>query len=387
MASQATPIAVFDISSSSVGGAHALVSRNSSDNVAVTMLVQDRRDSGLDDELNVERFVEETTKALDVVIDHVRTADVHHPESIQVLLSSPWYVSHTRTIIYNKTTVFTCTRRLIDSLIEKEVAFLLKQASGSGDAFGKDFKVVEQQVSEILVNGYPTGDVFGKKGQSLEITIMVTLVPSIVVDRFTSMLRRSYGDRKIHVTTGVHAAFVALRDNGGIQANCVIIDVGEEVTDIAFVKNNLFVSQHSFPIGTYELYRLLGSATGSLSEARTLVEAYRLKKLSPGNVRIIEKAIQAFASGWQEALHVAVEEGTNGFRIPAHWYVAADQRFESLFPSIIINDTFLKHTSGVKELQVIFLKALLFSASTKVLSAESPDTSLTIGALFLERLL
>ncbi|MEO5646215.1 MAG: hypothetical protein ABIO57_03925 [Candidatus Paceibacterota bacterium] len=387
MASQATPIAVFDISSSSVGGAHALVSRNSSGQNAVTILVQERRDSGLDDELNIERFVEDTTKALEVVIDHVRTADVHHPEAIQILLSSPWYVAHTRTIVYNKTTVFSCTRRLVDSLIEKEVEFLLKQASTTGDAFGSNFKVVEQQITEILVNGYPTGDAFGKKGQSLQITLMVTLVPDVVVDRFTSVLRRSYGDRKIHVTTAAHAAYVALRDNGGVQANCLIVDVGEEVTDIAFVKNNLFLSQHSFPIGTYELYRSLGAYTGSTSEARTLVEAYRLKKLSPGNVRLVEKAIQTFALQWQKSLHLSIEEGAQGFRIPAQWYITADHRFETLFPALLSSDTFLQHTSASKDLQVTFIKAMSFSGTIKTMSAEDADANLTIGALFIERLL
>ncbi len=210
------------------------------------MLVQERRDSGLEEELTIERFVENTAKALEVVINHVRTADVHHPKLIQIVLASPWYNSNTRTIVYNKSTEFTCTQRLIDSLIEKEIAYLLKQPSDNGQPYGKEFTVVEQQLSQVKLNGYETTDPYGKKVQSLELTLAVTLVPTIVVERFKSILRRSYGDRTINVTTGPYAAYIALRDNSNVQSDCVMIDVGEEVTDIAFIKNGLFLYQHSF---------------------------------------------------------------------------------------------------------------------------------------------
>ncbi len=386
MSSKARAIAVFDISSSSVGGAHALIDASGSA-AAVTFLVQERRDSGLDEELNIERFVEDSAKALEVVIDQVRTADVHHPEYIQVVLSSPWYTSLTRTITYTKTTVFTCTKRLADSLIEKEIAFLLKDPAIAGTAFGDGFKVAEQQLSNILLNGYESNDPYGKKAQTLELTLMVTLIPDIVAERFTSILRRSYGDRTINVTTGVHAAFVSLRDNGGIESPCVIIDVGEEVTDVAVVKNNGLQSQHSFPIGTYELYRALGAVTKSTAQARALVEGYRLKKLTPSNVRIVEKALQAFSQKWIEGCRAVVEAVHDGMRMPSQYYISADQRFEAIFPALISADAFLRHGTVSQSINATFITAAQLSAGIKTASADLPDASLAIGALFSERLL
>src|SRR5579872_5117660 len=101
MSSTSIAIAVFDISSSSVGGAHALIETKNGETV-VSLLVQERRDTALGEELDIQRFVDNTTKALEVVIDQVRTADVHHPKVIQVVLASPWYNAHTRIITYTK---------------------------------------------------------------------------------------------------------------------------------------------------------------------------------------------------------------------------------------------------------------------------------------------
>lgn len=386
MSSTSTAIAVFDISSSSVGGAHALIETRDGESV-VSLLVQERRDSALEEELDIERFVENTAKALEVVISHVRTADVHHPKLIQVALSSPWYSSFTRVISYSKDSLFSCTKRLVDSLIEKEIDRLLKEPNENGEALGKGFKVVEQQLAQVKLNGYETNDPYGKKVQSLELTIMVTLVPEIVVDRFQSILRRSYGARTINVTTGPYAAFVALRDHSAVQKDCVIIDVGEEVTDIAFVKNNLFLYQHSFPIGTYEFYRTLSAHTGSSVEARALVEAYRLKKLSPGSVRTVEKALAHFSKLWQAALQQTVEHGQQGFQFPSHCYVTADARFETIFTEIVKHDSFLLHSAGTTEIKTHFMNGETFSNSVRTSSTDIPDAALVAAALFSERLL
>ncbi len=389
MSSKATAIAVFDISSSSVGGAHALIERDPHDEnkTAVTLLVQERCDSGLEEEINIERFIEDTAKALEVVISHVRTADVHHPSYIQVVLSSPWYNAYTRTIAHKKETSFTCTQRLVDSLIEKEVASLLKESSTAGAAFGSYFKVAEQHIAQITLNGYPTIDPYGKKTQSLEIILNVTLIPDVIAERFTGIIRRSYGNRTIQVTTGPNAAFVALRDNGGIAPDCVIIDAGEEVTDIAFVKNDLLVSHHSFPVGTYELYRSLSEHTSGTHEARSLVEAHRLKKLSPGSSRSVEKALHVFAGIWQKAFHQVLDQGQSGFRFPAQCYVIADHRFETVFTTLLTCDPFLLHNAIASQVRVTFVDSIHFSAHIKAVTADHTDISLAIGALFMERLL
>jgi hypothetical protein len=382
-------IAVFDISSSSVGGAHALVEHDKNDKTKVTLLVQERRDSGLEDEINIERFVEDTAKALEVVIEHVRTADVHHPELIQVALASPWYSTHSRTIAYNRTAGFTCTQRLVNELIEKEIISLMKQPANEDtqEAFGNGFRIVEQQLSHIALNGYETADPFGKKALTLEVILTVTLVPEVVVERFTRILRRSYGDRKINVTTGPYATYVALRDNGGVAQDCVIIDVGEEVTDVAFVKAGNFLYQHSFPVGTYELYRAISSQTGSMTEARAFLEAYRLQKLSAAHSKTVKKALMTFAGTWQQALQQVVEAGQYGFSFPSECYIIANPRFQDIFTSLVSEDQFLCHSAGVERIRAIFVDPLHTTATVNVSSTDQPDTSLAMAALFAERLL
>jgi hypothetical protein len=77
------PVAIFDISSSSVGGAHALITKAANTEIPlvekVAILAQARSEAPLQTELNIERFVAEALKGLETVATAVRKADVHHP--------------------------------------------------------------------------------------------------------------------------------------------------------------------------------------------------------------------------------------------------------------------------------------------------------------------
>ncbi len=291
------PVAVFDISSSSVAGAHTLIPKGvvhppAGGGTKVSVLASTRLFSELKEDINIERFVEQTITQLANVIATLKSADNHHPKYIQVILASPWFISQTRTIVYNKTTDFVCTQKLIDSLIDKEIAFIIENDMERFGSMGKDALIIEKQLSMIKLNGYSTGKPFGKKAQSLELSLVVTVSPKAIVERFKNELEKGYGHCPIGFTTSPYATFVASRDFLGAKDELMVIDVGEEITDVAFVKNNLFLYQHSFPIGMYELYRsLVQSGVASTTEATAVIESFYQGKLSAATTSTVQKEL------------------------------------------------------------------------------------------------
>jgi hypothetical protein len=174
-------LAVYDISSSSVAGAHVVRT-----DAAPVMLASARTNIPLQDDINMSRFVEEGVKHLGQIVEQIKAKDAHHPTHIQVILASPWYVSQTRTIVYKQEKAFTCTSKLVDGLVDREVEAILAE----GGSFGSDSVVVEKQISSILLNGYETSTPFGKHATSLELFLSVTVAPKPVLERFTDVLQR-----------------------------------------------------------------------------------------------------------------------------------------------------------------------------------------------------
>ncbi len=381
-----TPVAIFEVSSASAAGAHVFVPTNNHEGPS-TILAQSRVFSPFSSRLDITRYLEQAVQNLSRVVDIVRAADDHHPDTVQLVLAAPWYQSQTRAITYNKSTPFTCTEQLVEQLIQKEIEHIIEHEKETFGAIGVDYTIVEKQLSSIKLNGYTTHKPYGKKAVSLEIYISITVVPKVVIDRLSTVLARTYGSRKINVTTAMHAAFIAIRDNINTTNECTIIDIGEELTDVTFIKDNILLYQHSFPVGIYELYRTLGEQGGHTSEeAAALLELHRTGK-SGTIAGQIDKAIASFTTQWQSELQKILDGGDFGFCLPEHCYISVDTRFELLFSASINNDPFVQHMCSRGIVRAVPINQALIEPSVKMIDAQSPDVALAIATMFTNRLL
>lgn len=378
------PVAVFDISSSSVGGAHALIKKGAQvKHEKIIILAQSRIDAVTQEDLTIERFVSDTLKGIESVATTIRTLDAHQPEYIQVVLASPWYSSQTRSINYNKTTPFICTEKLLNELISKEIEYILTNEEKRFGKLGKEYFIIEKQLSLVKLNGYVTQAPYGKKVTSVELFLTITIVPTAIITQFTDLIRRLYGTRKIGFTTSPYTTFIATRDH--TTQECVVLDIGEEITDVAFIKNDLFLYQHSFPMGTYELYRSVARATGNtLSEVKALLETYRLQKLTGLAKSSIDTAITSFIISWQKQLQTIIDNGHYGFSVPSRWYIVTDPRFEQSIRTAISTDSFLAHKASTAITPIIITEKhypLIQQAPETVI-----DTPLALALLFIDQL-
>ena len=388
------PVAVFDISSSSVAGAHTLIPKGSKHPPAggdtkVSILASIRLFSELKEDINIERFVEQTINQISKITNTLKKADNHRPEHIQVILASPWFVSQTRTIKYNKTTDFVCTEKLIDSLIEKEIAYILEHDMDRFGSLGKEGIIIEKQISMIKINGYSTAKPFGKKAQSLELFLVVTVSPKSVIERFKNELQKAYGSTSIILfTTSPYATFIISRDFLGASDEFMIIDIGEEITDVAFIKDDLFLYQHSFPVGIYELYRKLAeSGIANSTESNALVESFSQGKLSASATSSTQKTLEAFGETWQKAFQDIVDNGELIVKVPCISYIICDQRFDTFFSNVIKADLFLQHVSGATSLDVNTINQEILSSHISSLDPGKIDETIIVASLFASRLL
>ncbi len=378
-----TPVAVFDVSSASVAGAHVLVG-GPKDHLP-TILASSRISIPMQETIDMQRFVSDTVQGLREVLSRLHQADVHHPSSIELALASPWYVSQTRTIQYGKETPFVCTKKLFDRLIAEEIDHVVTNELDRFGTFGKDGTVVERQVSRILLNGYVTQEPFGKRVTSLEISLTITIAPKKIIDQFITELHRAYGPVRVGITTSTYTTFITARDYFHAEHECVIVDVGEEVTDVAFVKDNLFLYQHSFPVGIYGLTQLLVERQQySAQEATALLEGYRLNKINTSARTKIGKAMVEFTEQWRRALQEILDQGHFGFCLPEICYITADVRFETLFSDVIAGDPFIQHTCSHGRVAPFVLDEEKYTSYITSLDQEI-DVPLATTALFLAR--
>lgn len=377
-------VAVFEVSSCSVAGAHAMLGPGR----VATIFAQHRTHFPFTRDVDAVRLLDQATEQLAEVIVAIQKKDSHHPSHIQLVLASPWYISQTRRISYKKEIPFECTRELVETLIGAEIQQLTTRQDGV-ELLAGGYVVIDKQISQILLNGYSTDAPYGKRITQLDIGLIVTTAPQIVVDRFTDVISRAYGDRTQGITASPYVAYVALRDSVGVAPDTIIVDVGEEITDVAFIKNELFLYQHSFPMGTHGLYRALATE-GHYSDAEVLscLKTVRLGKASSRVKKTADIAVKAFLSAWQKNMRSVIAEGHFGFIAPSECFIVADSAFEVLFTEALSKDVFIQHATVEKTMQTIYVNNDIVNGIVTTASGTvPPDVGLSLILIFTERLL
>lgn len=381
------PVAVFDISSASVGGAHAFVRKYApEDTQKVSLISQFRQNSDFHEDINTERFISETTKNLKTVAQKLFSENKIHPKYIQIVLASPWYNSQTRNISYKKSTEFVCNENLINDLVSKEIEHILVHEKEKFGNLGTNYTIVEKQISSIRLNGYAIEKPYGKSARSVELSLTITIAPKAIIEAFKTAIESVYAIKKIGITTSPYTTFIAMRENSSIDNSCVLVDIGEEITDVAFVKDDVFLYQHSFPIGTNALPRSVSKKGNfSISEVKSILEAYRLDTLNLKNKKSIEQGISVFIKDWEKEIEKIVDTDYFGFILPKSWFVVVDPKFEFLIKNSLSNNNFIKHkTITIPNIDVV-TQDELYSIS-KPIDIEL-DVPITLALLFVEKIL
>lgn len=379
-----TVVAAYDVSSCAVVGGHAVVGPGR----AVRVLAQARSHAPFISDIDPVRLMESAATQLQEVVAAVRKNDIHHPTHVELVLASPWHFSQTRKIIFRKELPFVCTQDMVETLIAAEIQQVMKSQTSYFGSFSGEYVVVGKQISQIALNGYPTENPYGKKINQIEIGLILTIAPKVVVDRFVAILERTYGARRIAVTASPYVSYVALRDSVGIAPDAVIVDVGEEVTDVAFIKDDLFLLQHSFPVGTHGVYRALAThGNYSDAEVKAHLMGFRLGKLAPKAKKNVEQAIATFITNWQRGMREVVAEGHFGFTLPDQCFVLSDTAFEKLFIQALSRDIFIQERSTSNAFAPTYVGNSIVNDIVITTGNSEPDTTLALIFMFLERLI
>ena len=104
---------VFDIRSSSVGGAIFLTGESGVPKIIFTM----RKMTPLEDTLNVDKFLTSTLKSLEIAVNKIYRENFGKPDAIFCVLSSPWHISQTRVIKLERNAPFLFNSKLAYSFI------------------------------------------------------------------------------------------------------------------------------------------------------------------------------------------------------------------------------------------------------------------------------
>ncbi len=199
----------------------------------------------------------------------IKTGNAEKIEKHFFFVGSPWSVSQSKMIKVAKDRPFEVNNSFLKKIItdeetrdENEMA----QISGEGD-----WRVLEEKVIRTKLNGYAIEKIFGKKTADFEAELFVSFIPHEVQNKINS-----FADIKLkngtfrHAGSPILSSYSYLRDAYPEKSDFIYLDMGNYLTDVYIVKDNIIFAIASFPSGEKEI---LKSAAKSAKTSEHLVSS------------------------------------------------------------------------------------------------------------------
>ena len=370
---------VFDIGSSSVGGALFSLEASGVPNIIFSL----RESIALEQTLETKKFLSATLKSLDVVASKICTLGMGAPKHVFCVLSSPWYVSQIRVINLEKNTPFTFTSKLADGLIQKEITLFKEE-----HVHEKDARVIELKNIQVLLNGYETAKPLEKNAKDLEMTIFVSMGEEKTLAEIEKTIQKHFSHEKIQFSSLIMSTFATVRDMYSHKENFLLIDLGGEVTDISMVKKNRLRASISFPLGHNFMIRRIATALNStLGEAKSYLSLFKDNHSSSDTFKKIEPIMLDLKKEWLKTFQESLANLSNDVSIPSAIYLSVDSDLTIFFTELIKKEQFNQYTLAESKFEVISLSTQALHGLVSFKEDVSRDPVLIIESVYVSRFL
>jgi len=378
------PILVFDIGSSSVGGAILKMKKNQTPRV----IFSTREPIILEKEMQADRFLLLTTRALEIVAGRICKTKIGQVENIFCVLSSPWYASQTRIIKFEKNIPFLFTSKLADSLTKKEIGFFEEENNKKLSNTKDKICLIEFKNMKVMLNGYQVSNPFNKKIKKLEMIVSMSMSSHQVLEKMKESLLRHFHSEDIKFSSFGMASFTAVRDIFSEEENFFLIDIAGEMTDISVIKEDVLAESISFPLGrNFMIRKIANKLNCDLNEAKSFISLYKDEHAEKNIEKKLEPIMQKLKTEWLEEFQKSLLSLSKNSSLPSTIFIMADEDLMEFFSKIIKVEQFNQYLLTESKFKIVFLNTQNLHGLVAFNSGVERDPFVILETICLNRLI
>lgn len=369
-------VLLVDIGSASVSTALVIIEDKKS-----TLVATESNDIAILSNLTYGQFEKEMHKSLATSLSKILNKIPGSIDAVNVCLASPWYDSQVRTAKLLRNTPFVVSKTILDDMIKRELKAFEEEQIKTKKISGDSVRSVESQTIRATLNGYETHEPIGLNAKQLELTIFLSVASEHTIKRTEEIIKRVY-EAPVTFSTFLSMTYLVARDFFPHQDNYMLMDIGGEVTDISFVKQNGLQQSFSFPMGkNFILRRLSVGLQRTIAESETLWALHNEAKTTGAVYEACNRILIAAKKEWQVAFQQALYSASKDLGVPDVILLSVDDSISFWFSDAIKNEQFHQNTLAGKEFKVFFMNSSLFNDALSFGQNVEKNSALMVEAI------
>jgi len=370
-------VGIIDLGSAQVSGA---IVKLKQDREIESVLAQTDEKITYQELPDFPHFWEKTKQAIQTALKELKGGATVQPEKIFIFLASPFFQSQTKVIKAQNPTASKITQNYL--------ADLLKQADNQ-DNLSKNTVILEDKIMQTKLDGYLTTWPLGQVTKTIVLNRFLSWADKDLLVNLRDLLKAEYAQAPVvfnsfsFVTYDIFKDFLPDKD-------FLLLDTGNEITDVLVVKDNVLAEHFSFPKGKNYLIREVAKVLGTVpAEAESALTLYTSSQANPQLKMRLEPVLTSIAQLWQADFKKTLTHAIETTFLPETVYLIGDDPIDNLFVQFIdwadLNDTTLSN----HKLTAIFVEKLLADGLAHLTGQTLPITNswLLAEALFCAKLI
>lgn len=346
-------IAIFDVGSTSVGGARVKL-RKEGDNHTPIVLDSVRLEMRDVAKISNEELEKEAVLTLEKTAGALFNRKIGKLDEVICVITTPWSHSETKRISSCKHSNFKVTEKLINELINKEIYSISKNLK---EKYLGEKDIIEKLVTEISLDDKPMADPIGKSCQFLDLSLSYSFANKSFIDKSKEALMSVFHSTPISFSSFSILTYLMIRDTRPGNESHLILDVAGESTDISVINKGIFGEKFSFPFGKKTLLRELASELKiEKRDAYELFKLYYQNNLSLGHREKLKKYFEAKERYWSEELKKCLLTIPKYHNLPSVVFLTIDPDMRKWFFEIFKNTEFSNKITLDKKFEIIILE-------------------------------
>ncbi len=243
------------------------------------------------------RFSKSSISLFSELLKNIIAASKDHgvPREYCVGLSSVFYLSKTHRVYQKKPIAQKITSAILNDLIDREKQKFLASI-GRENMF-----IFESSYMKTMLNGYDVESPVGKWAEELELFVYFAATSKELYDALLAPIKAVSAGATLRLATFPLATKMIMHSLLFPEPAVLLVDIGGEVTEITFLKNNVIVEVLALPFGVLNVLTRVSGAFGvDMENALSLLKAYTSGRLDENILRQLQAVIKPEMKNWEQ---------------------------------------------------------------------------------------
>ncbi len=312
-----------------------------------------------------DRFQAGIEQSLERVLKKLAKGKHAKPTELFVFLSAPFFIGSTKIVRTKDKAPFEITPPYLAGLVKKDILSFDRGQKG-------DLVRLENEIMQIKLNGYSVTEPLGQMATEIELSHWQSESHISLIEKFKEIIKGEFPEARITFHSFAYASYAVFSELLP-EKDLIIIDTGNELTDVIVIKDGYLAEHLSFPLGKNYLIR---SVTKSLQtvpvDTEGILNRYASSKTNNQLKNRLEPALVKPAEEWLGNLGESLTRALKTTILPEDIYIFGDEPSDKVFADFIKKADFSSISIGHKPFRVYYSEKPLGQALEHLSGKISP---------------